>query len=133
MKTRVLIVDDERAIRDLLSDAVRHTGYEVLPASNGEEALSLIRQENIHIAICDIRMPGMSGIELLQQILDVSPETIVIMITAYASVETAVNALRFGAFDYILKPLVYEDVIAKVSRIDQYLKIKRENQMLRDD
>ncbi len=133
MKTRVLIVDDERAIRDLLSDAVRHTGYEVFSASNGEEALSLIRQENIHIAICDIRMPGMSGIELLKQILDISPETIVIMITAYASVETAVNALRNGALDYILKPIVYEDVIAKISRIDQYLKIKRENQILRDE
>lgn len=133
MKTRVLIVDDERAIRDLLSDAVRQTGYEVFSASNGEEALSLIRQENIHIAICDIRMPGMSGIELLKQILDISPETIVIMITAYASVETAVNALRNGALDYILKPIVYEDVIAKISRIDQYLKIKRENQILRDE
>lgn len=133
MKTRVLIVDDERAIRDLLSDAVRQTGYEVFSASNGEEALSLIRQENIHIAICDIRMPGMSGIELLKQILDISPETIVIMITAYASVETAVNALRNGALDYILKPIVYEDVIAKISRIDQFLKIKRENQILRDE
>ena len=133
MKTRVLIVDDERAIRDLLSDAVRHTGYEVFSASNGKEALSLIRQENIHIAICDIRMPEMSGIELLKQILDISPETIVIMITAYASVETAVNALRSGALDYILKPIVYEDVIAKISRIDQYLKIKRENQILRDE
>lgn len=133
MKTRVLIVDDERAIRDLLSDAVRQTGYEVFSASNGKEALSLIRQENIHIAICDIRMPGMSGIELLKQILDISPETIVIMITAYASVETAVNALRNGALDYILKPIVYEDVIAKISRIDQFLKIKRENQILRDE
>ncbi len=133
MKIRVLIVDDERAIRDLLSDAIRHTGYEVFSASNGKEALSLIRQENIHIAICDIRMPGMSGIELLKQILDISPETIVIMITAYASVETAVNALRNGALDYILKPIVYEDVIAKISRIDQYLKIKLENQMLRDE
>ncbi len=133
MKTRVLVVDDERAIRDLLSDAVRHAGYEVLSAPNGEEALSLIRQENIHIAICDIKMPGMSGIELLKQIRDVSPETIVIMITAYASVETAVDALRYGAFNYILKPLIYEDVIAKILRIDQYLKIKRENQILRQE
>lgn len=134
MKTRILIVDDERAIRDLLSDAVRQSGYEVFSASNGEEALSLIRQENnIDIAICDIRMPGMSGIEVLKQILDISPETIVIMITGYASVETAVNALRYGAFDYILKPLVFEDVISKVSRIDQYIKVKRENQILRDE
>ena len=133
MKTRILVVDDERAIRDLLSDAIRHAGYEVLSASNGEDALSLIGQENIHIAICDIKMPGMNGIDLLQKIRDISPETIVLMITAYASVETAVNALRYGAFDYILKPLIDEDVIAKILRINQYLKIKRENQIMRQE
>ncbi len=133
MKTRVLVVDDERAIRDLLSDAIRHAGHEVLSAPNGEKALSLIKQENIHIAICDIKMPGMNGIDLLKKIPDISPETIVIMITAYASVETAVDALRYGAFDYILKPVIHEDVIAKILRIDQYLKIKRENQILRQE
>jgi DNA-binding NtrC family response regulator len=133
MKTRVLVVDDERAIRDLLSDAVRDAGYEVFSARNGQEALSAIRQEHIHIAICDIKMPGMDGIDLLKKIPDISPETVVIMITAYASVETAVDALRYGAFDYILKPFINEDVIAKISRIDQYLKIKRENQMLRQE
>jgi DNA-binding NtrC family response regulator len=133
MKARILVVDDERAIRDLLSDAISDAGYEVLCASNGEEALSLIGQENIHIAICDIKMPGMNGIDLLQKIRDISPETIVLMITAYASVETAVDALRLGAFDYILKPLIDEDVIAKILRIDQYLKIKRENQILRQE
>ncbi len=133
MKARILVVDDERAIRDLLSDAISDAGYEVLCASNGEEALSLIGQENIHIAICDIKMPGMNGIDLLQKIRDISPETIVLMITAYASVETAVDALRYGAFDYILKPFIDEDVIAKILRIDQYLKIKRENQILRQE
>ncbi len=133
MKARVLVVDDERAIRDLLADAVRHVGYEVLSAPNGEEALSLMGKEDIHIAIVDIKMPGISGIDLLRKIPDISPETIVIMITAYASVDTAVNALRYGAFDYILKPLIYEEVIAKIMRIDQYLKIKRENQILRQE
>jgi two-component system response regulator PilR (NtrC family) len=133
MKARILVVDDERAIRDLLADAIRHAGYEVLSASNGEEALPLIEQENINIAICDIKMPGMNGIDLLQKILEISPETIVLMVTAYASVETAVDALRYGAFDYILKPLLDEDVIAKISRIDQYLQIKRENQSLRQE
>ncbi len=133
MKARILVVDDERAIRDLLSDAISDAGHEVLCAANGEEALSLIGQENIHIAICDIKMPGMNGIDLLQKIRDISPETIVLMITAYASVETAVDALRYGAFDYILKPLLDEGVIAKLSRIDQYLKIKRENQILRQE
>jgi two-component system response regulator PilR (NtrC family) len=133
MKTRILIVDDERAIRDLLSDAVRHAGYDVLSARNGEEALSLIRKDNIQIAICDIKMPGMNGIDLLKKMPDISPETVVIMITAYASIETAVDALRFGAFDYILKPIINEDVIAKISRIDKYLKIKRENQVLRQE
>jgi DNA-binding NtrC family response regulator len=133
MKARVLVVDDERAIRDLLADAVRNVGYEVLSAPNGQEALSLMGEEDIHIAIVDIKMPGMHGIDLLRKIPDISPETVVIMITAYASVETAVDALRYGAFDYILKPLIYEDVIAKIMRIDQYLKIKRENRILRQE
>ena len=133
MKTRILVVDDERAIRDLLSDALRHAGYEVFCAPDGKGALSLLGQENIQIVICDIRMPGMDGIDLLKKIRDFSPETIVVMITAYASVETAVDALRYGAFDYILKPLIDEDVIAKIMRIDQYLEIKRENQILRQE
>ena len=133
MKTRILVVDDERAIRDLLSDALRHAGYEVFCAPDGKGALSLLGQENIQIVICDIRMPGMNGIDLLKKIRDFSPETIVVMITAYASVETAVDALRYGAFDYILKPLIDEDVLAKIMRIDQYLNIKRENQILRQE
>jgi len=133
MKARILVVDDERAIRDLLSEALREAGYEVLSAGGGEEASAILREENVRIAICDIKMPGMDGLELLRHIRDVSPETVVILITAYASVETAVNALRNGAFDYILKPLIFEDIIAKISRIDEYLKVKRENQNLRQE
>ena len=68
----------------------------------------IVSGEDVQIAICDIRMPEMDGLELLRRIRDVSPETVVILITAYASVETAVNALRSGAFDYILKPLIFE-------------------------
>ncbi len=131
MKTRILVVDDERAIRDLLSEALREAGYEVFSAAGGKEASAIVREENVQIAICDIKMPEMDGLELLRHIRDVSPETVVILITAYASVDTAVNALRSGAFDYILKPLIFEDIIAKISRIDEYLKVKRENQNLR--
>ncbi len=133
MKTKILVVDDERAIRDLLTEALRDDGYEVLSAAGGKEASAIIREENIRIAICDIKMPEMDGLELLRHIRDVSPETVVILITAYASVDTAVNALRSGAFDYILKPLIFEDIIAKISRIDDYLKVKRENQNLRQE
>jgi two-component system response regulator PilR (NtrC family) len=133
MNTRILVVDDERAIRDLLAEALREAGYEVVSAGEGEEALRILREENVHIAICDIRMPGMDGIELLGHIRDVSPETVVILVTAFASVETAVNALRSGAFDYILKPLIFDDIIAKISRINEYQKVKRENQNLRQE
>lgn len=131
MKTRVLVIDDERAIRDLLADAIRQDDHDVHTAANGKDALALISKDNIDIVICDIKLPGMNGIEVLQQITEISPETIVIMITAYASVDTAVAALRYGAFDYILKPLIYEDVLAKISRINKYRTIKRENQILR--
>lgn len=131
MKTKVLVIDDERAIRDLLADAIRQDDHDVHTAANGKDALALISKDNIDIVICDIKLPGMNGIEVLQQITEISPETIVIMITAYASVDTAVAALRYGAFDYILKPLIYEDVLAKISRINKYRTIKRENQILR--
>jgi Response regulator containing CheY-like receiver, AAA-type ATPase, and DNA-binding domains len=133
MKARILVVDDERAIRDLFSEALREAGHEVLSAGGGGEASAILAEENVQIAICDIKMPGMDGLELLRHIRDVSPETVVILITAYASVETAVNALRNGAFDYFLKPLIFEDIIAKISRIDEYLKVKRENQNLRQE
>lgn len=133
MKARILVVDDERAIRDLLSEALQDAGYEVLSAGGGKEASAILREENFQIAICDIKMPGMDGLELLRHIRDVSPETAVILITAYASVETAVHALRSGAFDYFLKPLIFEEIIAKISRIDEYLKVKRENQNLRQE
>lgn len=133
MKAKILVVDDERAIRDFLSETLREEGYEVLSAGGGDEASAMIREENVQIAICDIKMPGMDGLELLRYIRDVSPETVVILVTAYASVETAVNALRSGAFDYFLKPLIFEDIITKISRIDEYLKVKRENQNLRQE
>ncbi len=133
MKARILVVDDERAIRDLLSEALQDAGYEVLSAGGGEEASAILREKNFQIAICDIKMPGMDGLELLRHIRDVSPETAVFLITAYASVETAVHALRSGAFDYFLKPLIFEEIIAKISRIDEYLKVKRENQNLRQE
>jgi len=133
MKSRILVVDDERAIRDLLAEALREAGHEVLTAAGGKEAFEIVSGENVQIAICDIRMPEMDGLELLRRIRDVSPDTVVILITAYASVETAVNALRSGAFDYILKPLIFEDILAKISRIDQFLKVKRENQNLREE
>ncbi len=133
MKSRILVVDDERAIRDLLAETLREAGHEVLTAAGGKEAFEIVSGENVQIAICDIRMPEMDGLELLRRIRDVSPETVVILITAFASVETAVNALRSGAFDYILKPLIFEDILAKISRIDQFLKVKRENQSLREE
>lgn len=103
-KLRVLIVDDETSVRTLLSEVLQGQGYEVSVASSGEEAIDLARQKPFEIVITDMRMPGISGVEVIQHVKNINSECCVIVITAYASVESAVEAIRRGAYDYITKP-----------------------------
>ena len=103
-KLRVLIVDDETSVRTLLSEVLQGQGYEVVVASSGEEAVELARKSPFEIVITDMRMPGISGVEVIQHVKNINSECCVIVITAYASVESAVEAIRRGAYDYITKP-----------------------------
>jgi len=111
---KILVVDDEIGIRQSLKKILEKEGYEVLTASNGEEAFKVIRSDAVDLLISDIRMAGMDGLELLKVCKSVSPYTEVIMITGYASVDTAVDSMKQGAYDYITKPFKKADIVKAV-------------------
>ncbi len=133
MSHKILVVDDEDLIRESLSYILRKEGYIVTEARNGAEALKEIELTKFDICITDIEMPKMRGIELLEKISSVSPETFVIIITAYASIETAINALRKGAFDYIIKPIEFDDLILRINKLLDYKNLVLENSLLRKE
>jgi DNA-binding response OmpR family regulator len=101
---RVLVVDDEADTRALIWDILKQEGYDVLLCSSGEHALRYLEPGRFDLVLADIKMPGMSGLELLNRVRQVEPDVRVILMTAYASVETAVQAVRGQAFDYLIKP-----------------------------
>jgi len=113
---KILVVDDEIGIRQSLKKILEKEGFDVVTASNGEEAFKLIRGSDIDLLISDIRMAGMDGLELLKVCKSISPYTEVIMITGYASVDTAVDSMKQGAYDYITKPFKKADILKAVGK-----------------
>jgi len=116
LSKKILVVDDEIGIRQSLKKILEKEGFEVVTASNGEEAFKVIRGGDIDLLISDIRMAGMDGLELLKVSKSVSPYTEVIMITGYASVDTAVDSMKQGAYDYITKPFKKADILKAVQK-----------------
>lgn len=112
----ILVVDDQDSIRHFLSKALEEIGHDVKTASTGEEALNIFDSEPIDAVIVDLKLPGMSGMDVLERIKQVSKETIVIMITAYGEISSAVKAMKKGAFDYITKPLDIDHLILTLDR-----------------
>jgi len=108
-KANILVVDDESAMRLLVTSILRDEGHDVTAAANGEEALQLIERRHYHLIISDLKMPGMSGVDLLERVKQEDPETAVILLTAFGTVEGAVEAMRKGAEHYLLKPLANPD------------------------
>jgi len=133
MSERLLVVDDEEIIRDSLTFILRKEGYEVDEARNGVQALEKIMSASYDIVITDIEMPEMRGTELLEKISLRSPQTFVIIITAYGSIETAIEALRKGAYDYVLKPIEFDDLIFRVRKLLQHRSLSLENTLLRKE
>ena len=132
MKSKILIVDDEKAIRESVSLVLSEEGYKTEIASNGNEALEFLNEQDYDVLITDLKMPGMDGIELIKKSMKICPQTSVIIITAHASVESAIEALRIGAFDYILKPFDFDDLILKVQRLLKHKELALEKSILRD-
>jgi two-component system sensor histidine kinase/response regulator len=128
----ILIVDDEESVIGALSEFLSLRGYEVETALNSRQALALIHEKPFSIVISDLRMPGMSGVELLGQVMDVDPETVVVIMTGYASVQSAVDALKKGAYDYVMKPFSMHE-LEKTLRLGlEKRRLSRENLELSD-
>ncbi len=127
----VLIVDDEPLIRDTLGEYLGQEGFAVTTCADGESALELAAGQRFDVALCDVQLPGIDGIELLERLLKISPQTYVLLITAYATVENAIQAFQCGACDYLMKPIVLDEVLNKIRRLLDYREIFQENQWLR--
>ncbi len=116
MASRILIAEDSQTLRESLAELLREEGYEVLEAANGTEAQQCVLKESVDLVLTDVRMPEMDGMTLLGFLRQTVPETPVILITAYGTVESAVAAMRAGAYDYLLKPIQFEDLQMRVKR-----------------
>ncbi|MBF0160935.1 MAG: sigma-54-dependent Fis family transcriptional regulator [Magnetococcales bacterium] len=127
----VLIVDDEPAIRQVLAAALAKSDFQVESACDGQEALQRLEVGDIDIAICDIKMPGMDGIEVVRKAKQLKVDTVFLMMTAFASVDTAVDAMKAGAYDYLTKPLRRENVLHRLAQIRDWITLQEQNRTLR--
>jgi two-component system response regulator PilR (NtrC family) len=129
---RVLVVDDERSMRELLTIVLKRDGYEVLVADDGERAIDVLKKQRVDILITDIRMPQMSGVDVLREAKRIDPEIISIVMTAFASTDTAVEALRLGAADYVHKsPSAANELRLRVRKELERKQLLRENVLLK--
>lgn len=128
---RILIVDDEPVIREILTDFLVMEGYQVATAGDGKKALQLLAEQPVQMVITDLQMPKMGGLSLLEAIREAHPEVVTLLMTGYGTVETAISAMKLGAFDYVLKPFKVEEVMHTVRRALEQQRLKAENFELR--
>src|ERR1051326_2007145 len=128
---RILVVDDERSMRELLAIVLRREGYEVLLAENGKSAIATLEKEPVDILISDIKMPDLSGVDVLRAAKRIDQDILGIMITAFASTETAVEAMRLGACDYLSKPFDVDLLRMKVREKIENRQLRQENVLLK--
>lgn len=112
----MLIVDDEESVQELLREIAERAGYAATAVASGEEAVASMAQEEVDVVLLDVRMPGVSGLDVLDELRKRNPDTSVIIATAVAEVQTVITAMRSGAYDYVLKPFNLEDVALKIDR-----------------
>lgn len=116
MKVRVLLVDDEKEFVETLAERLEARDYAVATALSGDEALDYLRAKEADVVILDVLMPGLSGIDTLREIKKLRPLTEVIMLTGHATVETAIEGMKLGAYDYLMKPSEISDLVDKINR-----------------
>jgi two-component system response regulator PilR (NtrC family) len=132
-KSRILVVDDEPGMREFLEIMLQKDNYIVETASDGSEAINKIESALFDLAVVDVQMPVMNGIEVLKRVNEKSPETTVIMITAFASHETAIEAMKLGAYDYITKPFKIDEIKLVIKKALDKKRLERENSRLRKE
>src|SRR5512139_1359680 len=128
---RVLVVDDEPMVGISLTNWLREENYFVKAVCDGPTAICAVREELWDIVLLDYKMPGMDGLEVLRNIKEISPKTVVLMMTAYASIPNSVQAMKEGAFDYIVKPLDVEELSLMLTKIVERQQLITENLLLR--
>jgi len=129
---QVLVIDDEPAIRQLLSGVLSRAGYATETVASAEEASTKLSRGDIDVALCDIQLPGMNGIELLRRTRAAGNDATFLMVTAFASMDTAIEALKAGAADYIVKPVRNEEILHRLSQIEAMRGLRNENRALRN-
>lgn len=129
----ILVVDDDESLRRVTQMQLEDAGYEVLTASNGEDALRMLDERPLSLVITDFKMPGLSGLDLLKAARKNFPQTAVLMITAFGTVQSAVEAMKAGAYDYISKPIDYEELVLVVNRAMERQQLIEEVQHLRSN
>src|SRR3954452_21579152 len=127
----ILVAEDEELMRAILTRLLEEAGYRAVAVASAEEALERFAAEDVALILTDIRMAGMDGLTLLDRIKDIDPDALVVVMTAYSSVDSAVAALRKGAYDYITKPFVNEDLLQSVKNALRQRELFRENRALR--
>ncbi len=132
-KDRILIVDDEKDMRDFLEIMLRKEGYDTVSAPSARAALEDYSKNNFDLVITDIRMPEMEGLEFLKALKEMDPEAVVIMITAYASVDTAIEAMKAGAYDYFTKPFKVDEIKLNIKKALKLKSLEKENTLLKKD
>lgn len=131
-RATILIVEDEDTQRSLLAGLLRKEGYTVEEAGNGAKALELFRSKTIELALLDFKLPDMDGLTILRGLKEINPEVEVIMITAFGSIENAVNALKTGASEYLTKPIDLDDLLFKIKKIEDKKYLVHENRVLKE-
>jgi len=128
----LVIVDDERSVRDACREAAQSLGFNALTADSAEHAYGVLDSQMVDVVMLDLKLPGAGGLEVLRRIKELRPEAEVVVVTGYATVHSAVQAMKNGAFDYVTKPFTMDELKRLLERVTAHLKLKSENRILRE-